>query len=182
MMPKMDGMETTKILRESGYTQPIVALTANALIGQVKIFMDNGFDDFISKPIDVRQLNTVLKKFIRNKQSPETIANAQESVEAKPKHSVSAVNPTLLSFFIKDAKNAVPILESALANIDTISEEDMQNYAIAAHGMKSALINIGRTELSQLALSLEKAGKAQDKNVIKQQTQELIDGLKEIIG
>jgi PAS domain S-box-containing protein len=183
MMPKMDGIETTKILRESGYTQPIVALTANALIGQAKIFMENGFDDFISKPIDIRQLNTVLNKFIRNKQPPEVIAKAQESVpQEKPKPEAPAVNPVLLSFFVKDAINALPILESALAGIDTISDEDIQLYAVTAHGIKSALINIGNTELSQLALTLEKAGKAKDKDIIKQQTQELIDALKKIIA
>jgi len=184
MMPKMDGIETTKILRESGYTQPIVALTANALIGQAKIFMENGFDDFISKPIDIRQLNTVLNKFIRNKQPAEVIVKAQESApQEKPKQvAAPAVNPVLLSFFVKDAINALPTLESALANIETISDEDLQLYAVTAHGIKSALINIGNTELSGLALTLEKAGKAKDKDVIKQQTQELVDALKKIIA
>jgi len=181
MMPKMDGMETTKILRESGYTHPIVALTANALIGQAKIFMDNGFDDFISKPIDIRQLNTVLNKYIRNKQPKEVVAKAQEIASAKSKRPVPAINPTLLSFFAKDAKNALPVLESTLANIETASEDDIQLYAITAHGIKSALANIGKPELSQLAYTLEKAGKTQDRNVIKLQTQELIDALKEII-
>jgi len=187
MMPKMDGMETTKILRECGYTHPIVALTANALIGQAKIFMENGFDDFISKPIDIRQLNTVLNKFIRNKQLPEVIAKAQEgeSVEESMEESkpeVPAINPVLLSFFVKDAANALPILESALANIETISDDELQLYAVTAHGMKSALVNIGKMELSQLAYTLEKAGKAQDKDTIKQQTQELIGELKKIIA
>jgi len=183
MMPKMDGMETTKILRESGYTHPIVALTANALIGQAKIFMENGFDDFISKPIDIRQLNTVLNKFIRNKQPSEVIAKAQENTsheESKP--AAPTVNPVLLSFFVKDAANALPVLESSLANIETISDDDLQLYAVTAHGMKSALINIGNTELSGLALTLEKAGKAKEKDLIKQKTQELIDGLKKIIA
>ncbi|MDR2584194.1 MAG: response regulator [Fibromonadaceae bacterium] len=181
MMPKMDGMETTKILRESGYTHPIVALTANALIGQAKIFMENGFDDFISKPIDIRQLNTVLNRFIRNKQPSETIVKTQESTSEEPKAAAPAVNPVLLSFFVKDATNALPVLESSLANIETISDDDLQLYAVTAHGMKSALINIGNTELSDLALTLEKAGKAKDKDVIKQKTQELVDELKKII-
>jgi len=181
MMPKMDGMETTKILREYGYEHPIVALTANALIGQAKIFMENGFDDFISKPIDIRQLNTVLNKFVRNKQSPEVINQAQGAALAKSEQAVPAVSPILLSFFAKDAENALPILESTLAGIETISDDDIQLYAITAHGIKSALVNIGKTELSQKAYALEKAGKAKDKNIIKQQTQELIDALKKII-
>jgi CheY-like chemotaxis protein/anti-sigma regulatory factor (Ser/Thr protein kinase) len=68
MMPKMDGIEATKIIRESGYTEPIVALTANAVAGQLEVFLENGFDDFISKPIDIRQMNAVLNKLIRDKQ------------------------------------------------------------------------------------------------------------------
>ncbi|MCL2844514.1 MAG: ATP-binding protein [Chitinivibrionia bacterium] len=67
MMPDMDGIETVKIIREFGYKKPIVALTANALIGQAEEFLANGFDDFISKPIDTRQLNSVLNKYVRDK-------------------------------------------------------------------------------------------------------------------
>jgi CheY-like chemotaxis protein/anti-sigma regulatory factor (Ser/Thr protein kinase) len=67
MMPEMDGIETVKILRGMGYQSPIVALTANAISGQAEIFKQNGFDDFISKPIDILQLDAVLNKWIRTK-------------------------------------------------------------------------------------------------------------------
>jgi len=67
MMPQMDGIETTQKLRQSGYRGCIVALTANALVGNSEMFMDNGFDGFISKPIDVVQLDDILNKFIRDK-------------------------------------------------------------------------------------------------------------------
>jgi len=66
MMPKMDGIETTQKLREGGYTGFIVALTANALVGNDKIFAQNGFDGFITKPIDIKQINTILNKFVRD--------------------------------------------------------------------------------------------------------------------
>jgi len=65
MMPKMDGIEATKKLRERGYKGPIVALTANALVGNDEMFARHGFDGFISKPIDIRRLDAVLHKFIR---------------------------------------------------------------------------------------------------------------------
>jgi CheY-like chemotaxis protein/two-component sensor histidine kinase len=67
MMPEMDGVETAQKLRESGYDAPIVALTANAITGNDKMFMENGFDGFVSKPIDIRQLNAVLNKFVRDR-------------------------------------------------------------------------------------------------------------------
>jgi len=71
MMPQMDGMETTQKLRESGYTGCIVALTANALVGNSDMFLENGFDGFVSKPIDIVQLDTILNKFVRDKHPDE---------------------------------------------------------------------------------------------------------------
>jgi len=67
MMPGMDGIEATKILRGMGYDHPIVALTANALKGQAEMFMDNGFSGFMAKPIDIKLLNSYLVRFIKNK-------------------------------------------------------------------------------------------------------------------
>jgi signal transduction histidine kinase/CheY-like chemotaxis protein len=76
MMPELNGLETLNILREKGYTQPIVALTANALIGQAEQFMKDGFDGFVSKPIQTKSLNTVLRKFVRDKQPAEVVTQA----------------------------------------------------------------------------------------------------------
>jgi len=67
MMPGMNGVEATKRMREMGYTHPIVALTANALKDAAKMFMNNGFSGFISKPIDIEKLNVYLERFIREK-------------------------------------------------------------------------------------------------------------------
>jgi PAS domain S-box-containing protein len=72
MMPDMDGMETTKQIRALGYKHPIIALTANAAVGQHGNFLKNGFDGYISKPIDVRQLNDSLNKYVRDKCIKET--------------------------------------------------------------------------------------------------------------
>jgi CheY-like chemotaxis protein len=176
MMPKMDGIEAVKIIRSIGYGHPIIALTANAIVGQAEVFLENGFDGFISKPINIEQLDAELNKFISDKQTQK-----QESPKLQMHKDMQKINPALLSIFARDAKKALPIFESALENIETISNDDLQLYAIAAHGIKSALANIGKTELSQIAYTLEKAGKMQDKNTIKLQTQELVDVLKEII-
>jgi signal transduction histidine kinase/ActR/RegA family two-component response regulator len=71
MMPLMDGIETTQKLRAMGYAGIIVALTANALVGNDEMFTKNGFDDYISKPIDVHKLNTLLDKYVRDKHPEE---------------------------------------------------------------------------------------------------------------
>jgi CheY-like chemotaxis protein len=67
MMPKMDGMEATQAIRKLGgeYERlPIIALTANAVSGMREMFLNNGFSDFISKPIRMQELNKVLKKWM----------------------------------------------------------------------------------------------------------------------
>jgi signal transduction histidine kinase/DNA-binding response OmpR family regulator len=77
-MPGMDGVETTKIIRGIGYQYPIIALTANALAGQVEMFLSNGFDGFMSKPIDIRQLNSALNKFVRDRYPAGTVEAARK--------------------------------------------------------------------------------------------------------
>jgi CheY-like chemotaxis protein len=71
MMPDMDGIETAKAIRSLGseYAQkiPIIALTANAIHGTENLFYSNGFQGFISKPIDIIQLDTVVRKWVRDK-------------------------------------------------------------------------------------------------------------------
>ncbi|MDR2571140.1 MAG: response regulator [Oscillospiraceae bacterium] len=65
MMPGMDGIETTKKIRDTGYNGAILALTANALIGNREMFMQNGFDGFVPKPIDIGDMDAVLNEHIR---------------------------------------------------------------------------------------------------------------------
>jgi len=67
MMPDMDGIEATKIIRGMGYTHPIVAFSANTLKGHEEMFMSNGFAGFISKPIDRNRLHSFLERFVRDK-------------------------------------------------------------------------------------------------------------------
>jgi CheY-like chemotaxis protein len=68
IMPKMDGIETTWKIRRMGYDKPIVALTANAVEnGQEDMYLKNGFDGFIAKPVNIRHLDEVLLKFIRDR-------------------------------------------------------------------------------------------------------------------
>ncbi|MCL2443896.1 MAG: transporter substrate-binding domain-containing protein, partial [Treponema sp.] len=108
MMPEMDGIETTKVLRDMGYTAPIVALTANAVSGQVDIFLQNGFDNFISKPIDIRQLDSVLNILIRDKQPLEVIEAARrQKYETNGNNDKQPqADSILLDSFIRDANKA----------------------------------------------------------------------------
>lgn len=68
MMPEMDGVEATKIIRsecgENGKKAVIIALTANALQGAREMYLENGFDDFLSKPFDRSQMHELLDKWV----------------------------------------------------------------------------------------------------------------------
>jgi signal transduction histidine kinase/DNA-binding response OmpR family regulator len=183
MMPKIDGIETTKRLRDLGYDSPIVALTANAVVGQADIFLKNGFDDFISKPIDVRQLNAVLNRLVRDKQTSETLEKAHKERDTELMELEAAKNvipPELLAVFVRDSNKAMPVLKSAAANVAALSNEELQNFATTVHGLKSALANIGETTLSQMAQSLEKASKAKDRDAIKTQINNFVKSMREI--
>jgi signal transduction histidine kinase/HPt (histidine-containing phosphotransfer) domain-containing protein len=170
MMPDMDGMETTKHLRDLGYNAPIVALTANAVAGQAEIFLQYGFDEFISKPIDVRQLNSTLNKLIRDKQPPEVIEAARKQKDKGIELNVNngicpQIDLLLLESFIRDANKAIIWLEEKFQNNGLKNEEDLRKFIVFVHGMKSSLWSIGEQELSELALKLEKSGRELSANI-----------------
>jgi CheY-like chemotaxis protein len=83
MMPGLDGLETVRIIREeidSEYarTIPVIALTANAAIGNEEMFLQHGFQAFIAKPIDTMQLDAVIRRWIADKNSETKEAVAPE--------------------------------------------------------------------------------------------------------
>lgn len=66
MMPKMSGVETFKKLKKiEGFTTPVIALTANAIAGMKENYLKEGFNDYISKPIDKKELDRVLKTYLK---------------------------------------------------------------------------------------------------------------------
>jgi len=183
MMPQMDGIEATQKLRGMGYTQPIVALTANAVSGQADIFLGNGFDDFISKPIDVRQLNTVLNRFIRDKQTPEVIENAKRQAADQSKRPVNdasklALNQRFAEIFSRDAAKSLAALDAIMEKHGEYGEDDMRTYIIHVHGMKSALANMGKMDLSAVALKLEQLGRDGNVELITSETPAFLTSLR----
>jgi signal transduction histidine kinase/CheY-like chemotaxis protein len=185
-MPKMDGIETVKIIRSLGYTQPIVALTANALVGQAEMFMENGFDGFISKPIDIRQLNISLNKLIRDKYPPEVLEAARQQaakiteIKTAALKEQSASGPELAALFVRDAEKAIAMISSTIANTFRRSN-DVRQYTISVHSMKSALANIGENELSAVAFKLEQAGRVEDMAVIMSETPAFLESLRTVV-
>lgn len=68
MMPELDGVATVHILRESGVTLPIIALTANSYTGSKDNYIKEGFTDYLAKPIRYRDLYRLLAKYITSKE------------------------------------------------------------------------------------------------------------------
>jgi CheY-like chemotaxis protein len=63
-MPEMDGMSAAKELKQRGFKVPVVALTAQAMVGDREEFLENGFDDYESKPIDPVRLEKMLARYL----------------------------------------------------------------------------------------------------------------------
>ena len=183
MMPKMNGIETVKIIRSMKYNNPIVALTANAVTGQADIFLANGFDDFISKPVDTRQLNDILNKLIRDKQPPEIILSARYQYNNLQEYNTATSLKTYYHLFEElslledidvnsgldyighNTEGYLDVLRYFTEKSDVYIEElenaaadkNMENYTIRAHTLKGVLGNLGAQKLSQIAAVLEKA-------------------------
>jgi signal transduction histidine kinase/DNA-binding response OmpR family regulator len=184
-MPNMDGMQTTEIMRNMGYKQPVIALTANAMLGQAEVFIANGFNGFVSKPIDVYQLDTILNKFVRDIQSSEVVEAARKLKAMLKDHSKersqSNLDIQLTETFVKEAEKAVIVLEKMLGS-NFKREDDIQTYIIKVHSMKSALDNIYEPGYASLAGELERAGMDMNLALIKDRTPEFLESLELLIN
>ena len=156
MMPEMDGIEATQKLRETGYDFPIIALTANALVGNDEMFKTKGFDDYIAKPVDVRELDAKLNKYVRDRH-PEEVRIKEAAV---PGENRSGLNEVVCA----DINRAVLMLREAV---------DAKNYemvVIAVHIIRSCLLGINNAslfDLSEEAAKLETAALMGDAEYIK---------------
>ena len=173
MMPEMDGIEATRIIREdcgkNGKDAVIIALTANALNGIEETFLNNGFQDFIAKPMDRIHLHRVLSKWIPEHQKQEAaIQIAADDVELKEIESIFIKGINIKSVMEKHAGNLneyIDILD--LFYVDGLrkekylqalkEEKDYENYRIEVHALKGAAGNIGAQDLSRQAQFLELA-------------------------
>ncbi|MDR2695554.1 MAG: hypothetical protein LBC79_04155, partial [Deltaproteobacteria bacterium] len=171
-------------LRDLGYTRPIIALTANAVVGQADMFMENGFNAFISKPVDLRQLNALLNRMVRDKQPPEVLEAARRQHNAAPDddgETPQTVDPQLAGIFVQDAGRAVAALEAMHTN-QYRRDDDVPMFVVNVHAMKSALANIGEAEIALLAHRLEQAGRKKDIAAMSQETPAFLDALRAVIA
>ena len=201
MMPKMDGMEAAGHIRNLGYTNPIVALTANAIAGQGDLFLQNGFNDFISKPIDIRQLNQILNKLIRDKQPEEVLQQArgqkimQTELGAGDAGSVLAkteINgldiPKGLQRFEGNEQVYLEVLRlyaanvrSMLGTVEQVTEHTLDRYVVHIHGIKGTSFAIYAEQIGKEAQELEKAANLGDYDYIKEHNPSFVEAAWQLV-
>jgi len=179
MMPGMDGLEATKRIRnircQDDYYRklPIIALTANAVAGAREMFLSEGLNDFISKPIDIAKLKAVLDKWIPQelRKSPTEVITTGEDgdddidvrkikidgVDVEKGLAISGGKGThyirTITMFYEDGFEKIKEIQNC------VEIGDMQLYATHVHGLKSAAASIGATAVSEEAKALEAAWK-----------------------
>ncbi|MGN0552343.1 MAG: ATP-binding protein [Oscillospiraceae bacterium] len=200
MMPEMDGIEATKIIRnmEGEYYQklPIIALTANAVNGVREMFIQEGLNDFLAKPIELSALDRVLRYYLPKEyiQAPAaTVYSGNDRRQScnKSNYEGSAMfDPDKgLMYTGGNADAYREILEMYAKKglekkkyIDELFEKkDWKNYIIEVHALKSTSLSIGAVKLSELAKELEAAGKAKSYGTIEKKNSILSDMYGEII-
>jgi CheY-like chemotaxis protein/nitrogen-specific signal transduction histidine kinase/HPt (histidine-containing phosphotransfer) domain-containing protein len=178
MMPEMDGIETTARIRSLGVNDPnymkmpIIALTANAVYGTKEMFLENGFNDFLSKPINTVKLEAILAKWIpKEKQLISEEENVKVDMEKKQEINNDIkiegvdINKGIamtggrvdnylrtLSVFYNDGIEKIKEIKTCMEN------GDLPLYVTHVHALKSASASIGASGVSEIAKSLEIAG------------------------
>ena len=196
-MPGMDGIEATKRIKElSGNdarfnSVPIIALTANAVSGMREMFLANGFDDYLSKPIETNKLNSILEKWLDptlkisrtntvQKDENEQIDNLDiEGIDMEKGllHVGGEMQLYLetLSVFCEDADEKVIVAHECL------DAGDYKTYTIHLHAMKSAAANVGAGAISEAAKELEMAGARGDVAYINTHNEDFFKDLGELV-
>ena len=169
-MPEMDGYETARAIRRSAdagsSSAPyIVALTANAMLGDRDKCLGSGMNDYLPKPLDLADLEGVLERALAKLQpiEPEISARSpclDEAVIAGLRELREPDEPDslkeLADLFIKDGWMRVTRLERAMA------DKDLPGAAATAHTLKGSANNLGARRLAGLCQSLENAAKSGD--------------------
>jgi len=151
MMPEMDGIETVRQIRSMGgkhKNQIIIALTANAIKGAREMFINNGFDDFISKPVDLKELRELLKRYIpHDKVKITVIGEKRENINKKR----DDLKLKSIATFVKENTNAFTNITNALTS------RDIKTAHRIAHTVKSAAGYLEKKKLQEASGALEEA-------------------------
>ncbi len=162
-MPVMDGIEATQRIREleiGGSRTPIVALTANAMMGTLERCLEAGMDDYLTKPLDISRLEDVLDRFIGSgaERAPAPAgAHVEDDIRGRLQEIAgddAEFVSELINTFLLGGEETLREIEMAL------NTNDAAALARAAHKLKGASANLYIHPLAALAQTLEHGAKA----------------------
>ncbi len=185
MMPDMNGIETFHAIRNRKLCDdvPVVMLTANAIVGDKEMYLEEGFDDFLSKPIVPDKLDLMLLQYL-----PKNLVTVSEEIKQElqrlvpDKYQPTVLPQEALEKVWKGIQNELPEvdLQAGLAGCgneeqlylelfrDFVTAEyekdmeaycavgDYKNYCVLIHGFKNNAYSVGIKRLGDLAFEMEK--------------------------
>jgi len=182
MMPEMDGIEATRLIRAMGDKDvyyknvPIIALTANIVSGSKEMFLAHDFNDFVSKPIDMTALNIVLKKWIPNEKQIISGGTGEPQVREETKEiNINGINSekglfltggntaTYLDILATYRDDGFMILDDLKK---CVGDNNINKLTSFAHALKGASESIGAGSIADFAKALEKAGQSSETDYI----------------
>lgn len=184
MMPVMDGVETLHKIRElesnPSADAPVIALTANAVPGAKEFYLNEGFQDYLTKPIDADKFENMLIEYLPDSvvyltqgqnvdleyemQDAELALDIRESqlfvIGFNIRNGLKYMggDKALYSKVLRDFHLILKEKEEALRGF--LKKGDMPGYAIVVHSLKGNARNLGADELADEAFELEKMSKA----------------------
>jgi signal transduction histidine kinase/CheY-like chemotaxis protein len=210
MMPKMDGIEAVRIIRneigtEYARTVPIIALTANAIVGNEDLFLRSGFQAFISKPIDIIRLDTIINRYVRDKKLERELSLDRKapSLPSEARQGEREGKPGILAgrslegidfsvglkrfegseeMYLRVVSSYFSHVPSFLEKLRSWSAETLAGeYKIAVHSLKSTSYTIGAGHIGSMAEELEKAAASGDVEFVKKHNGALVTALEKLI-
>ena len=194
-MPGMDGIETLKVMQQMtnnpNYKTPVISLTANAISGAREKYIEVGFQDYLTKPINSDQLEELIIQYLPSeKLKPIDSADSDSELSSTNSelslpewlHDVEGLNIEegikhcgSIDAYVDALTVFAGSIEAAADDIENYyKSEDWKNYTTKVHALKSTAKVIGADELSEKARRLEDAGNSRYFNEIEQDTEPLL--------
>lgn len=187
MMPDFDGVAALKMIRNDKKNPNqdgiIIALTANAIAGCREMYLEYGFTDYFSKPIEAEKLDDMLRKYLGKKEikKKEYKMEMDNLLEVDKKLGLSYcmdsedVYKEVLGIYVEQCNEYFPELDKHF------NAKDWVNYEVIVHAIKSNSLNIGAKNFSKLSLSHEMAAKSGDFQYIENGYASYIENLKKLL-
>jgi len=157
-MPEMNGIDATKKLRELQIQVPIIALTANALEGDREKYLAQGMNGYISKPIDINELDKILKSYGSNETPKESNSSSKIDnqlfvdglLKAKENmHFSTSIIIRLFKSFIENSEKAINEILKAL------DDNNLQIIYDKAHALRGIALSLQLNEIGELCNDIE---------------------------